>query len=57
MSRLSQLFWALQSDEMPTVHDAKCVYTSIDLVSKYSRDIIKRMRREYKKRCNEKISN
>ena len=48
MGRLSQAFWALQADVMPTVNEAKHHFSHLDLVSKHKRAEMKKLRREFK---------
>jgi len=49
MGRLSQLFWVLQAEEMPSYIQSKHHYTHLDILSPSARKEIVKLRREFKK--------
>ena len=46
MGRLSQLFWYLNYDELPTKRDRVFIFTHLDV----EREEMKKLRREYRSR-------
>jgi len=56
MSRLSQIFWALEAKEMPTIYDSRVYFTSFDLTNSITRmDITAARRRIINKKRRPKI--
>jgi len=46
MGRLSQLYWYLNFDELPSKHDRAFIFTHLDV----EREEMKKLRREYRSR-------
>ena len=49
MGRLSQLFWALQAEDMPSMAEANQRYSHLDVTTQDSRKEMAKLRREYRK--------
>ena len=49
MGRLSQLFWILQAEEMPTPVETRHHYTHLNMATPTRRKEMAKLRREYRK--------